>query len=61
MQEKKSIRQWVKDEGRESKMSSAIRIVKKLGIGEIIGGRTGTLLTADEWKQVKIALYGGGN
>ena len=62
MNTKKSICAWIgKDYNKKEKNTlarQAARIVKRLGIGEPIGGRTGTLLTPDEWSQVKIALYG---
>ncbi len=57
-----SIRGWVEKDYNLSKephlVRKAARIVKRLGIGEPVGGRTGTLLTPDEWSQVKIGLYG---
>lgn len=63
MQEKKSIRSWIDKKYDNKKYNRlvrrAARIVKRLELGEVVGGRTGTLLTSDEWSQVKIALYGG--
>ena len=65
MQEKKSIRSWIGKNHDVKKFNRlvrrAARIVKRLELGEVIGGRTGTLLTPDEWSQVKITLYGVDN
>ena len=59
--EKKSIRSWVTMYydiiENYYLVRKAARIVKKLGIGEPIGGRTGTLLNEAEWENVLIQFY----